>query len=505
MIFSSLQYLLFLPAVAFLYWRTSGLTRLILVVVASYFFYMSWLPVYGVLLFAMSTATWLLALAMEGVRNKSKAAEKLILAVGLFLNLGCLCYYKYTNFFLSNIAYGLKLTKSTDVPIFSWVPTFDAPVLDVILPLGISFFVFEFVHYLVDIYRGDKPVKSWLEFAAFAAFFPSQIAGPIKRYQDFLSKLHKPEPWSSSLFNEGMSLMMQGFFKKVAIADPIGSVVFVGFSSATTLSFPDALMAAVGFVIQVYCDFSGYTDIGRGSALLLGIRLPENFDLPYLAHDLSDFWRRWHMSLSYWLRDYVYIPLGGSRVNWLLNWRNLFITMVACGLWHGADWHYVIFGCMQGFGLIVNNIWRKVLKSVAPLSTVCNTWVGKELGTLTTMAFITISYVVFRAPDMLHGFNVLNGLVNFNDMSSLLLDPTLRSGCIYFLLAYLGYWGVIEIMKRKPNWTNFTWLIGLAGRPEAASKLFFPSTIRLAAWTAAVMLMIAAKPIAPVPFVYFQF
>src|SRR5262249_47668893 len=154
---------------------------------------------------------------------------------------------------------------------------------------------------------------SFMEFAAFASFFPSQIAGPIKRYQDFNERLQKPEPWSTSLFYEGMTLIMQGLFKKVAIADPIGALIYRPFSTMVPLSSGDAIIAAVGFTAQVYCDFSGYTDIGRGSALLLGIRLPENFDLPYLAHDLADFWRRWHMSLSYWLRDYVYIPLGGSR------------------------------------------------------------------------------------------------------------------------------------------------------------------------------------------------
>ena len=514
MIFSSLQYLLFLPVVVFLYWRLSGLSRLILVVVASYFFYMSWLPVYGVLLFVLSTANWLLALAMDSVKQRSqnigsRTFEKLLLAFGLLLNLGSLCYYKYANFFLSNLAYSLKLTKSVSPNIFSWVPNWDAPILDVILPLGISFFVFEFVHYLVDIYRGDKPIKSWLEFTAFAAFFPSQIAGPIKRYQDFLTKLRVPNAWSSSLFNEGMSLMMQGFFKKVAIADPIGSVVYLGFSTSHVLSFPDALIASIGFVIQVYCDFSGYTDIGRGSALLLGIRLPENFQLPYLAHDLGDFWRRWHMSLSYWLRDYVYIPLGGSRVNWLLNWRNLFITMVACGLWHGADWHYVIFGCMQGIGLIINREWRNLLEAVKPLSVVCNTFVGKQLGTLLTMSYITLSYIVFRAPNMQQGFFVLDGLLNFQDMATALLMPVQKSGCLYFLLAYLAYWRIMELLKRNPQLINAAWALGLAGRPENSLEgtkgLYFPAAIRCAAWTAAVVLMITAKPVVPVPFVYFQF
>lgn len=492
MIFSSIEYLLFLPLVAVLYWRTQGVARMWLVVVASYLFYMSWLPVYGTLLFVMTTANWALGLAMGLAREKSQTvALKGMLALGLLGNLGCLCYYKYANFFISNLFGACNwFANSMRVP----VPFETWSALDILLPLGISFFVFEFVHYIVDVYRGDKPVKSWLEFAAFAAFFPSQIAGPIKRYQEFVEWIRKPLPWSSQLLAEGGSLIAQGMFKKVAIADPIGIIIYSSFASSAPLSTPDAWIASIGFVIQVYCDFSGYTDIGRGSALLLGIRLPENFQLPYLAHDLADFWRRWHMSLSFWLRDYVYIPLGGSRGDRLTGWSTLFITMVACGLWHGAAWHYVVFGCLQGAGLIVNREWKNLLKHVKSLGTICNTTAGKWCGTFFTMLFITVTYTIFRAPDVPIGLNVLAAWFTGTGECTLLL-PIVKSGVPYLLAVYVSFWLLTEWVKvlkpqekKEDTWTGV-----------------YPSMVRYASWTAAAFLIVGARPTVATPFVYFQF
>lgn len=533
--------MLFLPIVALLYWRTTGGARLLLVAVASYIFYMSWLPAYAVLLLALTAANWLLALGIgkslsarsaneqtegasggnEGQSSSCSSSEhaaksrrelqgsarplvaRLLFAAGLLLNLGCLCYYKYTNFFLSILADGVNglLAAVAKLPALNWqqAPLWNQPVLDVILPLGISFFVFEFVHYLADVYKGDKPVRSFLEFATFASFFPSQIAGPIKRYQDFCEKLRKPEPFAGPLFVEGTTLIMKGLFKKVAIADPIGAVIFTPFTSLSALSSADALIAMIGFVIQVYCDFSGYTDIGRGSALLLGIRLPENFQLPYLSHDLSDFWRRWHMSLSYWLRDYVYIPLGGSKGGILFTWRNLFITMVACGLWHGASWHYVVFGALQGVGLIANREWRNLLAHSQALAMVFETSAGRWFGTFLTMSFITVTYAIFRAPDMAHASNMLMSAFNFGGPCAL-YETIEKSGIICFLGVYVIYWLISDFLSAQPKLLPATRALGIL-----QPSMSFAMPVRLASWTAALILMAAAKPLTAVPFVYFQF
>ncbi|MBI4534483.1 MAG: MBOAT family protein [Candidatus Melainabacteria bacterium] len=492
MIFSSFQYFIFLPAVILLYWRTTGGVRLTLLVAASYFFYMSWLPVYGLLLFLLTCANWLFGLLLGWARERFWRSA--FLTIGLTINLGCLFFYKYANFLVSNLTTALQWVQKFFGISGGQDSLYAAPLINVLLPLGISFFVFEFIHYLVDIYRGSKPISSWMEFAAFAAFFPSQIAGPIKRYQDFSQRLNKPEPLTQCLFSEGMTLIVQGLVKKIVLADPIGAIVSHGFTASAALSCPDALIAAIGFVIQVYCDFSGYTDIGRGSALLLGIRLPENFQLPYLSHDLADFWRRWHMSLSYWLRDYLYIPLGGSKHGRLATWRNLFITMTVCGLWHGAAWHYVIFGCMQGIGLIVNRQWCSFLSCVKPLDAAFNTWIGRQLGTFITMSFITISFVVFRAPDMPHALSVLSGLSNLSG-TSMLAESICKAGVLQFLAIYVTFWLTTELFKQRKIVASFIW--------DASTGYKLP--VRMASWTMAVILMIAAKPTEITPFVYFQF
>lgn len=497
MIFSSIQYLLFLPIVVFLYWRTKGSVRVALVVAASYFFYMSWLPVYGVFLLALSSITWMLGQGLaKAYKENRKGEAKLLLAAGLVLNLGCLCYYKYANFFILNTIQGANWLRGLFAA--SQPQPWDVPILNVILPLGISFFVFEFVHYLADIYKGEKPISSFMEFSAFASFFPSQIAGPIKRYQDFQEKLTAPEPWSTPLFFEACALIVQGMFKKIAIADPIGVLVFPPFQTMNLLSASDATIAAIGFVIQVYCDFSGYTDIGRGSALLLGIRLPENFNLPYLSVDLAEFWRRWHMSLSTWMRDYVYIPLGGSRGGTWFSSRNLLITMVACGFWHGASWHYLIFGGLHGIGLIVNRVWKDALKKSAPLSAIFETTAGKGLALFLTLLFIAATDTVFRSPDMPHAFNMFRSLLNINAPCTL-MPALFKSGIIQFFSVYFSFWLVLELVSKHPE--KLPWL-----RDSAQDvRLKFATPVRLASWTAAVILLFAAKPNEAIPFVYFQF
>jgi alginate O-acetyltransferase complex protein AlgI len=478
MIFSSIQYLLFLPVVVLLYWRMRGTARLAFVVGASYFFYMSWLPIYGLLLFGMTTLNWALGLGIERTRQSSPIVAKSLLTLALLANLGCLGYYKYVDFAFSTAIAGVNFLArfvQTQNEFLHWDP------LGILLPLGISFFVFEFVHYTVDVYRGDKALTSWLEFAAFAAFFPSQIAGPIKRYQDFVEGLRKPIAWSEALLAEGGALIVQGMFKKLAIADPISDIIAKSFMPGAYLSCPDAWLAAFGFMIQIFCDFSGYTDIGRGSALLLGIRLPDNFRLPYLSPDIGEFWRRWHMSLGSWLRDYLYIPLGGSRGGRWNTWMSLLVTMTIAGVWHGAAWHFIAFGTFHGLGLVVNREWRNLLRAVKPLGTVCNTTAGVLLSTLTTAVFVMFGFLLFRAPDMSVVGNIAANWVS-SDMSCSMIEPICKSGLLTMSAVYLAWWGITT------TWTGI-----------------YSSSMRYASWTAAVIMILAAKPSGVTPFLYFQF
>ncbi len=498
MIFSSVQYLIFLPVVVFIYWRLKGRPRLLFTVAASYFFYMSWMPVYGVLLALLSTVNWLLARSIEdvnGKRGKGNLPAKLLLLSGLFLNVGALCYYKYANFFFENLSL-LVHAVAPVVPVFSaQLASYQAPLMAVFLPLGISFFVFEFVHYLTDVYKGDKSVKSLFEFAAFAVFFPSQIAGPIKRYQDFLAQLRQPLVLDSALMAEGTTLFMQGLFKKAAMADPIGALILKPYDMTQMLSGPDAWIAVIGFTIQIYCDFSGYTDMGRGSALLLGIRLPINFNLPLLCGDISVFWRRWHISLSTWLKDYVYIALGGSRYGEWLQARNLFITMAISGLWHGASWHFVLWGALHGVAMIVHHQWCRLLEAAPLLKRAAASTVGNGAAIIITQLFVALAFALFRAPDIPHAFNMWASLLNFGGEATL-VEPLLKSGCLVIAGGYLAFWILIEYLRRHQ-----TMFDGLLKGPDQS---FLPQ-VRLATYTMAIILAVASKPLEAVPFLYFQF
>jgi alginate O-acetyltransferase complex protein AlgI len=243
-------------------------------------------------------------------------------------------------------------------------------------------------------------------FALFAAFFPSQIAGPIKRFQDFDEQLKSDHKFNPADFREGMGLILIGLFKKMVLGDNLGHVVAVGFNAPAQMGTVDAWIAAVGFTIQIYVDFSGYTDIGRGSALLLGYRLPENFNWPFLAASLTEFWRRWHISLSTWLRDYLFIPMGGSRVSNFKLKRNLFITMALGGLWHGADWHYVIWGMFHGAGLVVTKDWTDFVNRTPALSRLRSHALWHCSGVAFTFTFLIFACILFRASDVPQALHV---------------------------------------------------------------------------------------------------
>lgn len=447
------------------------------------------MPVYALLLFAMSSFCWLLGLGIDRYRESAPAKARALLISGIVANLLALCYYKYSNFILDNIFASLGWL-GNQLQLIQ-LASMKAPVLQIILPLGISFFVFEFIHYLVDIYKGSRSVKSWLEFSAFAAFFPSQIAGPIKRYQDFEANLRNPLPWSPALFQESMTLITQGLFKKIAIADPLGWVIAPSYAAVQPISAGDAWIAFFGFSLQIFCDFSGYTDMGRGSALLMGIRLPVNFELPYIAEDISIFWRRWHISLSSWIRDYVYIPMGGSRCSHFEGLRNLFLTMTICGLWHGAAWQFIAWGAMHGLGLIINREWKRRLDTLPDLNQLLSLAPMKMINVGLTFMFVAACFVMFRAPNLAATFNIFRSLLNFS-MEPNTFVLLIRTGVVVFGLVYMGFWVLTDLVKKKLKLKH-------------PSNLLFPLPVRLAAWTATVLFLFAAKPTQVTPFIYFQF
>ena len=393
MLFNSLSYAVFLPVVLGAYYLAPRRWRVAVLLLASYWFYGSWNAGYLLLLVLATAANFALGLWLApDPRGGRRPRWALFTAVGL--NVSVLLYYKYLLFILTSVRGGL-----------GWVGVDLArPTVSILLPLGISFFVFEFVHYLVDVWSGRPPVRSPLHFAVFAAFFPTQIAGPIKRFEDFVPQLEDPPRFRAANLGAGLVLVIRGLFKKLVFADNLGPLVALGFSGAGAGLRPlDAWLVAIGFGMQIYLDFSAYTDIGRGSALMLGFGVPENFRSPYVARNMSDFWRRWHISLSTWMRDYVYIPLGGARARL---YRNLLVTMVVAGAWHGANWTFVVWGAYHGVLLVAYRALRDRRGEESRPDTPVAGWAGWAL----TFALVTVGWVFFRATSLGEAWRVLSSM-----------------------------------------------------------------------------------------------
>jgi D-alanyl-lipoteichoic acid acyltransferase DltB (MBOAT superfamily) len=383
-LFNTLDYARFFAVVFAVSWLLvrAKKVRLCFLLAASYFFYARWDYRFLPLIWGSSTADFLLARAMA--KSPSERSRKVWLAFTVVMNLGVLGFFKYWNFGIESVSAALGLDPSN-------------VTLRVALPVGISFFTFESMSYVIDVYRRElEPTDSYLEYLTFVAFFPHLVAGPIVRPRDLLPQLHSPSVFSSVVASEGLFLVAVGLFKKIVIGDYLAlNLVDRVFDAPVMYSAVEVYAAVLGYALQIYCDFSGYTDIAIGSALLLGVRFPKNFDSPYKARDIADFWRRWHISLSSWLRDYLYIPLGGNRKGRARTYVNLFLTMVLGGLWHGAAWTFVVWGTLHGVALAVHRFydeWRR--RRGAARS---DGLIPRALGTFVTFHFVCAAWVFFRA------------------------------------------------------------------------------------------------------------
>lgn len=381
LIFNSLKYAIFLPIVLTLFWFSPPRWRIKILLVASYIFYIAYRPVYLLLILGLTLINYWLGLRIWNSTKRKKAW--MIAAVSL--NLLALAYFKYFYFIEDAL---IVLAKP-------WFGQIDKLPVNIVLPLGISFFVFEFVHYVVDVYKGSEPVREFSSFALFPAFFPTQIAGPIKRFQDFIPQLKVVKSFSRVDFDNGIFLILSGLFKKVLLADNLALFVAGGFSNPHIFTSFDMWMFALAFDFQVYYDFSGYADIARGSAKLFGYNVPINFDFPYLASSIAEFWQRWHITLGTWLRDYLYTPLGWTR-NRVMIARNLIITMTLGGLWHGAEFHYLLWGMYQGILLALHREFRLFRKS-RPALAFFDSRPGHMFSIVITFMLTTIGMAIFRA------------------------------------------------------------------------------------------------------------
>src|SRR5579872_1753352 len=403
MVLSSSAYFIFLVAIFFLYWPVARVRALSLGVIlfANYFFYAKWDLFYLALIPAASTCDFLIALWLQN--SQAPALRRTLVTLSVLLNLGILATFKYMPFLLEN---------------YTRLSSHRAPQWHWIFPLGISFYAFQALTYTIDVYRRDaKATSSYLAYLASVSFFPTTLAGPITRVATLLPQLErKDKALSSADGGKALFLIALGLTKKLLIADYLAdNLVNRIFDFPKLYSGAETLIAVYGYALQIYFDFSGYTDIALGSALLLAIKLPPNFNMPYAAENIADFWRRWHISLSNWLRDYLYFSLPGLRSNWkIFTYFNLTLTMVLGGLWHGASWNFVIWGLLHGLGLAVTRAFQSKSRTLA------GGW--RRIGRIfVTVNFVCFTWIFFRSPTLESALNVLNRIgsltVSFENIS----------------------------------------------------------------------------------------
>lgn len=377
MLFNSLEFLIFLPIVLLLHTMVAPTLRWVILLVCSYVFYMSWQWEYGGLMLATTSLNYTAGIFLE--RFQSSRLRKLICFGTVGMTLAILFVFKYLFFVCESVAY-----VNSNLISDQWLQQLQTSL---ILPVGISFYTFQTLSYTIDVYRRQyQAVSHFGKFALYISFFPQLVAGPIERPQNLFPQLLVPTQSNPKLFVSGLRMILWGMIKKVVIADHLAmyvNAVYNNPESASGLTIPIATMM---FSVQIYCDFSGYSDIAIGAARLLGVQLMENFRTPYFACSVQEFWRRWHISLSTWFRDYLYIPLGGNRCSALRQKTNLLLTFVVSGLWHGAAWTFVVWGAIHGTALVVEQFFRK--RKIG---------LGRVTGWLITMLFINVTWMFFRA------------------------------------------------------------------------------------------------------------
>ena len=458
------------------YWllkKTSRLRILYVVAFSLYFYYKSsgW---YFVLLLLAATYDYLIGYSLYFTKGKTE--RKLLLAMSVVMNLSMLCYFKYTNFLID-------LTNQL----------FGAGFLDfqnIFLPVGISFFVFQSMSYTIDIYRGQlRPLDSWLDYLFYLSFFPQLVAGPIVRASNFIPQIRQKPVVTREMLGTALFLVLTGLFKKAVISDYI-ALNFVDriFDEPLLYSGFECLMGIYGYALQIYCDFSGYSDMAIGLALVMGFRFPKNFDAPYRSATITEFWRRWHISLSTWLRDYLYISLGGNRKGKGRTYLNLLLTMLLGGLWHGAAIRFILWGALHGVALALHKMWLQVVPGAKTLGKDMNP-VMRLMGILFTFHLVCLGWLVFRADSMQTAGLILHQIFSAFDTSLIAQVVAGYSGA--FLLMAIGY-----LLHAIPD-RGDTWLRGVITRA--------PMGWQVVMTVAMIWLVMQVKSSDIQPFIYFQF
>ena len=462
MTFTSLTFLLFFPFVFLLYWlKPQQKWQNSILVLASYFFYGWWDYRFCLLMLLSSLVDYFIGIAVHATDDRRIQRRYLILS--LISNLGLLGYFKYYNFFSDSFVSLLNQ--------FGW--SVHPVIAEVILPVGISFYTFQTLSYTIDIYRGKlEPTRNLNDYLAFVSFFPQLVAGPIERATNLLPQFTVKREFSRSEASEGGRQILWGFFKKLVIADRMAVGVDAVYDNLADASGVSLLLATIFFAFQIYCDFSAYSDIAIGTAKMFRINLMRNFAYPYFSQSVTEFWRRWHISLSTWFRDYVFIPLGGSRCWAPRVCFNLMVTFVLSGLWHGADWKFIVWGAINGAALVV----EKVLMVQRPRSDVPGgendipaVSVFVRMGY--TFVIICVGWIFFRAASVSSAWLILYRIASLPltiaDPASLVLDQAVRKGIGYLVVFVIIEWGfrrhlhpiVVAKLPVAVRWTVYTIVI----------------------------------------------
>lgn len=397
MLFNSLQFVLFYIVVTILYFQLRHRGRIWLLLLASSYFYLVFKPIYILILLVTIVVDYFAGIWIAKTEGKKR---KWLLILSLISNIGFLAFFKYWNFLNNNLTILLGL-----MGIHNPLPDYALE-----LPIGLSFHTFQAMSYTIEVYRrNQKPEKDFVIYSLYVMFYPQLVAGPIERPQNLLPQFHTNIKYNFENLKAGLMMMAWGLFKKVVIADRLSVMVDYCYDNPTAFSGLTLLVATIFFAFQIYCDFSGYSDIAIGAARSMGFKLMTNFDAPYLSKSISEFWRRWHISLSTWFKDYLYIPLGGNRVGELRLYANYLIVFTVSGLWHGAAWTFIIWGFLHGFYLVFAIIRKKYFSVKLPEIPI--------LSTLTTFVLVTVAWVFFRAKGLGNARIILTKIITFDDFS----------------------------------------------------------------------------------------
>jgi alginate O-acetyltransferase complex protein AlgI len=438
MLFNSISFAIFLPIVFFLYWfSTKGDLRRqnILLLVASYFFYACWDYRFLFLLIFSTLLDYFTGLKISAAENSAKKRFWLWLSIGI--NLGFLGVFKYYNFFVSSFADGLSLL---GVKI-------NYTTLRVILPVGISFYTFHGLSYVIDIYKNRiKPERNFIDYSVFVSFFPLLVAGPIERATHLLPQILKKREFDYAKAVDGLRQILWGLFKKIVIADNCAEYANVIFNNSGEYSGSTLVMGALFFTFQIYCDFSGYSDIALGTARLFGIDLLRNFAFPYFSRDIAEFWRRWHISLSSWFRDYLYVPLGGSKGGTWMKVRNTFIIFLVSGFWHGANWTFIVWGLLNAIYIMPSILFNTNRNNLDIAAQGKYLPAPKEFFSIVITFILTVfAWIFFRAENLEHALDYIAGIFS----SSLFSLPEVKPKIVILLIIFFM---IIEWFGREQQY-----------------------------------------------------